>query len=251
MRQISVIYHKNDGKPGYRMMCDLLRGENIKICKLTVLRYMQEQHLRSIARKNRKFNCPKSENVLFPNIISQDFNPSERNRVWCTDFTNLEYGGGTVRYNCTIIDLYDRSAVASMNSSLLNSELAINTLKRALATHKIPKGLILHSDQGCQFTSKDFTEFCTLNHIQQSMSRAACPYDNAPMERFFNTLKNEFTYHHRFKSAKELDAGIIEYIFRWYNWERPHTQQRSSAVAYSMIYEGAVYISRKLITLHG
>ena len=204
MRQISVIYHKNDGKPGYRMMCDLLRGENIKICKLTVLRvlrYMQEQHLRSIARKNRKFNCPKSENVLFPNIISQDFNPSERNRVWCTDFTNLEYGGGTVRYNCTIIDLYDRSAVASMNSSLLNSELAIN----------------------CQFTSKDFTEFCKLNHIQQSMSRAACPYDNAPMERFFNTLKNEFTYHHRFKSAKELDAGIIEYIFRWYNWERPHT----------------------------
>lgn len=168
MRQISVIYHRNDGKPGYRMMCDLLRGENIKICKLTVLRYMQEQHLRSIARKNRKFNCPKSENVLFPNIISQDFNPSERNRVWCTDFTNLEYGGGTVRYNCTIIDLYDRSAVASMNSSLLNSELAINTLKRALATHKIPKGLILHSDQGCQFTSKDFTEFCKLNHIQQS-----------------------------------------------------------------------------------
>ena len=223
MRQISVIYHKNDGKPGYRMMCDLLRGENIKICKLTVLRYMQEQHLRSIARKNRKFNCPKSENVLFPNIISQDFNPSERNRVWCTDFTNLEYGGGTVRYNCTIIDLYDRSVVASMNSSLLNSELAINTLRRALATHKIPKGLILHSDQGCQFRSRDFTEFCRLNHIQQSMSRAACPYDNAPMERFFNTLKNEFTYHHRFKSAKELDAGIIEYIFRWYNWERPHT----------------------------
>ena len=110
-----------------------------------------------------------------------------------------------------------------MNSSLLNSELAINTLKRALATHKIPKGLILHSDQGCQFTSKDFTEFCKLNHIQQSMSRAACPYDNAPMERFFNTLKNEFTYHHRFKSAKELDAGIIEYVFRWYNRERPHT----------------------------
>ena len=56
--------------------------------------------------------------------------------------------------------------------------------------------------------------------------KTACPYDNAPMERFFNTLKNEFTYHHRFKSAKELDAGIIEYIFRWYNWERPHTHNK-------------------------
>ena len=216
MRQISEIYHRYDGRPGYRMVYDLLRRENIKISRHTVHRYMQELHLRSIARRNRKYNCPKSENVLFPNIISRDFNPSERNRVWCTDFTNLEY-------NCTILDLYDRSVVASMNSSLLNSELAINTLKRAIATHKIPKGLILHSDQGCQFTSKDFVQFCRQNHIQQSMSKAGCPYDNAPMERFFNTLKNEFTYHHRFMSAKEMDAGVIEYIFGWYNWERPHT----------------------------
>ena len=156
MRQISEIYHRYDGRPGYRMIYDLLRRENIKISKHTVHKYMQELHLRSIARRNRKFNCPKSENVLFPNIISREFNPSERNRVWCTDFTNLEYGGGTVRYNCTILDLYDRSVVASINSSLLNTELAINTLKRALATHKIPKGLILHSDYAEEKTMPKF-----------------------------------------------------------------------------------------------
>lgn len=110
-----------------------------------------------------------------------------------------------------------------MNSSLLNTELAINTLKRAIATHTTPKGLILHSDQGCQFTSKDFVEFCQEHNIQQSISKAACPYNNAPMERFFNTLKNEFSYHHQFMSAKELDEGIIEYIYHWYNRERPHS----------------------------
>ena len=223
MRKISAIYHKYDGRPGYKMMFYLLQMENIKTSKPTVLKYMQELHLHSTARKNKKFYCPKSENVLFPNIISRNFNPEKRSQVWCADFTNLEYGGGTVRYNCTIIDLYDRSVVASMNSSLLNTELAINTLRRAIATHDIPKGLILHSDQGCQFTSREFAEYCRLNNIQQSMSKAACPYDNAPMERFFNTLKNEFTYHHRFMSAKELDAGIIEYIFNWYNRKRPHS----------------------------
>lgn len=222
MRQISSIYHEHDGKPGYRMMYHLLRLKNVKISKLTVHKYMHEMKLRSVARRNRKYNCPKSENVLFPNILSRNFNPTERNKVWCTDFTNLEYGGGTIRYNCTIIDLYDRSVVASLNSNLLNSELAINTLKRALSTHKISKGLILHSDQGCQFTSREFVETCRQNHIQQSMSKAGCPYDNAPMERFFNTLKNEFTYHHRFMSAKEMDLGIIDYIFKWYNKERPH-----------------------------
>ncbi len=223
MRKISELYHKHDGKPGYRMMYYLLKLEKADISKPTVQKYMHEMHLHSIARRNRKYNVPKGENVLFPNIISRDFNPTARNKVWCTDFTNLEYGGGTVRYNCTIIDLYDRSVVASMNSNLLNTELAVNTLRRALMTHHVPKGLILHSDQGCQFTSKEFVEFCRQNHIQQSMSKAGCPYDNAPMERFFNTLKNEFTYHHRFMSAKEMDDRITDYIFGWYNNERPHT----------------------------
>lgn len=223
MRQISSIYHKYDGRPGYRMMHGLLRLENIKISKSTVHRYMNELQLRSIARKNKKYSRGKNENIVFPNILSRDFNPKNRNQIWCTDFTNLEYGGGTIRYNCTIIDLYDRSVVASLNSSILNAELAINTLKKALLTHKVQKGLILHSDQGCQFTSKEFVEFCKNNGIQQSMSRAGCPYDNAPMERFFNTLKNEFTYHVRFWTAKEMDAGICDYIFGWYNQERPHT----------------------------
>ena len=223
MRKISNLYHKYNGTPGYRMMYHLLKLENIAVSKATVHKYMQEMHLHSIARRNSKYNAPKSEHVLFPNIISRDFDPGARNVVWCTDFTNLEYGGGTVRYNCTIIDLYDRSVVASLNSNLLNTELAINTLRRALLTHRISKGLILHSDQGCQFTSKAFVEFCKQNHIQQSMSAAGCPYDNAPMERFFNTLKNEYTYHHRFMTAKEMDAGIIDYVFGWYNKERPHT----------------------------
>lgn len=51
---------------------------------------------------------------------------------------------------------------------------------------------VIHSDQGLQYTSKDFTEFCSSNILTQSMSKAGCPYDNAPMERYFNTFKNEF-----------------------------------------------------------
>ena len=146
MRRISELYHAHNGTPGYRMMYYLLKLEKVEISKTTVHKYMQEMHLHSIARRNAKYNAPKGENVVFPNIISRDFNPSARNKVWCTDFTNLEYAGGTVRYNCSIIDLFDRSVVASLNSSLLNSELAINTLRKALLTHKVSKGLILHSD---------------------------------------------------------------------------------------------------------
>ncbi len=85
--------------------------------------------------------------------------------------------------NCSIIDLYDRSAVASLNSDCINTDLAINTLKTALKKEKHPK-VILHSDQGVQFTSWDFVNFCKDNNITQSMSKAGCPYDNAPMEKF-------------------------------------------------------------------
>ena len=71
---------------------------------------------------------------------------------------------------------------------IFTSELAIRTLQKALTSQKITKGeLMLHSDQGSQYTSKAFTEFCASASIMQSMSKAGHPYDNAPMERYFNT----------------------------------------------------------------
>ena len=99
-----------------------------------------------------------------------------------------------VRYNCTIIDLYDRSVVASITDRHITSDLAIRTLQKALDLQStINDRLILHSDQGTQYTSKAFTEFCESVNVTQSMSKAGYPYDNAPMERYFNTLKNECT----------------------------------------------------------
>ena len=128
-----------------------------------------------------------------------------------------------MRYNCTIIDLFDRSVVASANSNYINAELAINTLSKAIKAEKPPKGLILHSDQGCQFTSAEFVDFCKTKGILQSMSRAGCPYDNAPMERFYNTFKSELIYLKRFHSEASLDQATLKYIFFWDNHIRPHT----------------------------
>ncbi len=83
--------------------------------------------------------------------------------------------------NKNIIDLFDRSAVASLNSDYINTDLAINTLKIALKKENYPK-VILYSDQGVQFTSWNFVNLCKDNNVTQSMSKAGCPYDNAPME---------------------------------------------------------------------
>ena len=128
---------------------------------------------------------------------------------------------GKFRYNCSIIDLYDRSAVASLNSDCINTDLAINTLKTALKKEKHPK-VILHSDQGVQFTSCEFVNFCKDNNITQSMSKAGCPYDNAPMERFYNTFKSNFYNVTSFSNVEMMDELTTKYI-NWYNYVRPHS----------------------------
>jgi len=115
------------------------------------------------------------------------------------------------------------SVLASLNGSQITASLAIETLRIAIKRHKPGRGLILHSDQGSQFTSKEFNDFCSNALIQQSMSRAGCPYDNAPMERYYNTLKNEHTNLFSFKTKEDLDLSIDHFAYGWYNHVRPHT----------------------------
>ena len=120
--------------------------------------------------------------------------------------------------------MYDRSIVANITAREMTSELVMKTLEKALRkVKKIRNKIILHSNQGSQYSSKKFVEYCKKNIIQQSMSRAGCPYDNAPMERYFNTLKNELINHYYHKTEKEIYESIEEFAYVWYNHIRPYS----------------------------
>ena len=80
-----------------------------------------------------------------------------------------------------------------------------------------------HSDQGSQYTSKEFVDFCNANKIKQSMSKAGCPYDNAPTERYFNTFKNEFYNLFSFETDEILNNAVYDFTYSWYNHVRPHS----------------------------
>ena len=125
-------------------------------------------------------------------------------------------------YNCTIIDLFDRSVVASVTDRSITAQLAITALQTAL-NGRSGAGILLHSDQGSQFASKNFTAYCKSQGILQSMSRAGCPYDNAPMERYFNTLKNEMIYHYSYRTEAQLYTAVSDFAYLWYNLIRPHS----------------------------
>lgn len=225
LTEIQDIYHEHKGVDGYRSMRVFLERKNINLSALTVHKYMnKELKLYSIIRRKKPNYEKGNSHKVFENLINQDFSTDKINQKWCTDFTYLFLTDGSKRYNCSILDLYDRSIIASITDKNITSDLAVRTVKKALASQsKINNKLILHSDQGSQYTSKEFIEFCKSTDITQSMSKAGYPYDNAVMERYYNTLKNECINLHYYHTDEELNASIEEFAYVWYNHVRPHT----------------------------
>lgn len=218
-------YHSHNGVDGYRGVTIYLERKGYFYSSTTVHKYMNtELGLHSIVRPKRPGYEHGKPHKVFENKLKQDFTADEINRKWCTDFTYLFLADHDVRYNCTIIDLHDRSVISSITDRGITSDPAIRTLQKALDSQPEIKGeLILHSDQGSQFTSKAFVEFCESVHVTQNMSKAGYPYDNAPMERYFNTLKNECTNLHEFKTAEALYRAVEEFAYVEYNYVRPHS----------------------------
>lgn len=221
--RIKYIYYNNNRTVGHRAMRIFLSRYGIYLSKTTVHKYMNKAlHLAAIIMRKKTGYKSSKKHKIFDNLLKQNFEVHEKNKVWCTDFTYMRQPNGKFRYNCSIIDLFDRSAIVSINDNYINTELAIKALTKALEQEKPSKGLILHSDQGVQFASWEFVVFCKEHGIIQSMSKAGCPYDNAPMERFYNTFKNCFYYRFTFDSVEKLDEMTKEYI-NWYNYVRPHS----------------------------
>ena len=175
--QIRKIYHRHNGVDGYRSMTAYLEREGYRYSAATIHKYMNtEMGLYSVVRRKKPGFLPGRTHKIFENKLHQDFHADKPNQKWCTDFTYLFLKNGDVCYNCTILDLHDRSVVASITDRQLTSELAIRTLQKALDSQRPSKdSLLLHSDQGSQYTAKAFIEFCESAHVIQSMSRAGYP----------------------------------------------------------------------------
>lgn len=131
---ITEIYHETEGRLGYRSMQIFLARKGIYLSRPTVHKYMnKELGLYSIVMRKKPAYRRGTPHEIFPNLLKQNFDSDDANQVWCTDFTYMNLTDGSRRYNCSIIDLHDRSVVASLNGKEITSHLAINTLKKAFA----------------------------------------------------------------------------------------------------------------------
>jgi len=200
------------------------RPELESACRNTVAKAMRELGLKS--RISRAFTPTTTQadptKQPAPNQLAQDFTAAAPNRKWVTDITYLPTAEGWV-YLAVVLDLFSRKVVGWALSNSLATELISAALRHAVESRR-PAGqqLLHHSDRGCQYTSDAYQQTLRTLGIQCSMSRTGCCYDNAVMERFFWSLKHEWTNHEGFRTLEEARLSVFRYIETFYNPQRLH-----------------------------
>jgi len=157
------------------------------------------------------------ENVQ-PNLVKRRFKTKGLNQIWCTDVTYLIWGSKRA-YLSTVIDLYDRHVVAYQISKSNDLRIVIDTLNKAFETEKDVHGLIIHSDQGFQYTSHQYKAVCSSKGVLISMSRKGTPIDDSPIESWHGILKKETLYNNDITSLEHYIQLVIEWI-EFYNTTR-------------------------------
>ena len=164
------------------------------------------------------YNAKRQEENVRPNLVNRQFKTCDFNKIWCTDITYLTFGNKRA-YLSTILDLYNRHVVSYQISKFNDISLVINTLNKALKIEKDVYGLIIHSDQGFQYTSVDYKAICASKGITISMSRKGTPIDDSPMESWHGILKKETLYNNNITSLEHYIQLVKEWI-AFYNTTR-------------------------------
>ena len=218
---IKNIFNKSKGTYGYRRITEGLKIEygviynHKKVARILNKYNLKPEYIRKI-RPN--YSYKRIEENIQPNIVNRKFNTKSINRIWCTDITYLIFNNQR-RYLSTIIDLYDRKVVAYKISKFNNNKLVIDTLNEAISKRKDVRGLILHSDQGFQYTSLEYKAICSSNGITISMSRKGTPIDDSPIESWHGLLKKETLYNNNITSIEHYVRLVEEWI-EFYNTKR-------------------------------
>lgn len=218
---ILALHKKYDGRLGYRQMqLFLLQEHGIWANHKKVLRLMQEMGIRSCIRRRRRYNYGSfAGGRVAENLLKRDFHADAPNQKWVTDVTQCRIGDSWL-YLSAIKDLFNNEIVAHHMSIRNDNELVLRTFNNAFEKAKDVPGLIVHSDQGFQYTSYAYHDMLPKVGAQISMSRRGNCYDNASMESFFSHLKTEGLYPYDIRSLDEAQRRIGEYI-QFYNQVRP------------------------------
>ena len=191
--------------------------------KNRVARLMRKDGLRAKVKRRFKATTDSKHNLpVAGNLVQRNFMPEHPDQVWAGDITYVWTGEGWL-YLAVVLDLFSRTVVGWAMDRRMTRHLVMDALKMAIKRRHPARGLVHHSDRGSQYASSDFQGLLSHHGIQCSMSRKGDCWDNAPVESFIGTLKQELIFHKRFHTRVHAKQSIFEYIERFYNRKRLHS----------------------------
>jgi putative transposase len=207
---------------GYRKLHDDLRSVGETCCPNRVARLAGIEGIKAqIGYKHKAGFYGGKPSVAIANRLQQDFKVGLPDHAWVTDITYIRTHQGWL-YLAVVIDLYSRRVVGWSMQSRMQMDLVLSALLMAVWRRKPQQKVIIHSDQGSQFTGYEWKAFLTEHNLEASMSRRGNCHDNAVAESFFHLLKGERIRRKTYATRKDARDDIFDYIEFFYNPKRKH-----------------------------
>jgi putative transposase len=223
LAEILKIDKEVDKVYGVPRMTKELRARGFEINHKRVERIMRKNGIQGIPARKFKITTDSGHKFpVAPNLLNQEFDVAKPNQVWAADITYISTGEGWM-YLGVVMDLYSRKIVGWSMDRHMETSLVSNALQMAIGMRDVKDGLIHHSDRGSQYASNDYQQALRENKIKVSMSKRACCYDNAVVESFFGSLKQELVYRRRFATRAAARVAVEDYIEVFYNRIRRHS----------------------------
>ena len=225
-RRLKILVHASfTGGRGYygspRIYDDFVEWHE-PISRKRIIRLMQQEGLKARVRKRYKSTTMSDhDQPVADNLLQQEFTAERPNQRWVGDTSELRIGHSGKAYLAVVLDLFSRFVVGWAVSAVNDRHLTIKALDMAVKRRCPAVGLLHHSDQGSTYASEDYQAVLEAHGITCSMSRRGNCYDNAVMEAFFSTVKNELG--ERFGSHGDAKMQLFDYIEVFYNQRRRHS----------------------------
>jgi putative transposase len=222
--RVRAIHAETGQSYGSRRMAKQLQDEGFAVGRCKTRRLMKEEGISVKRRFSRRPQTTDSRHGygVAPNLLDRRFDVDRPNVAWCGDITSLWTNDGWW-YLSVLLDVYARKVVGWAMSDHIATPLVTNALKRAVGRRNPTPGLMHHSDRGAQYAAQAYRRLLSDDGIECSMSRKGDCLDKAVAERFFGSVKREWTANRRYATRQDARDDVIDDIERFYNSRRQHS----------------------------